>query len=102
MDEIFIAYWRAASARFRDDAFDLQGVPRDDGVGEQAEATGLVHVHLEIRGAELTLVSEEQRSGQAMRGLAAVELGLDCASGRTSLRVATTMAVVRVTLPTPE
>jgi hypothetical protein len=82
MDEIFVAYCRAAGAQFGDDALDLQRVPQNNGVGEQTEATGLVHDHLEVRGAELALVSEEQPSGQAMTGLATVKLGLDAQAER--------------------
>jgi hypothetical protein len=40
MDEIFVAYCRAAGAHFGDDALDLQGVPQNNGVGEQTEARG--------------------------------------------------------------
>ena len=82
MDEVFVTDRCAAGAQFRDDALDLQGVPQHDGVGQQTETTGLVHDHLEIRGAELALIGEEQPSGQAVAGLAAVELGLNAQAQR--------------------
>jgi hypothetical protein len=48
MDKVFVADCRAAGAQLGDDALDPQGVPQHDGVGQQAEATRLVHDHLEV------------------------------------------------------
>jgi hypothetical protein len=79
-------------AQFGDDALDLQGVPQHDGVGQQAETTRFVHDHLEVGGAELALVGEEQPSGQAVTGLAAVELGLDAEAERLVVQVAQDVA----------
>ena len=76
MNEVLVADRGAGGAQLGDDALDLQGVPQHDGVGQQAEATGLVHDYLEIGGAELALIGEEQPPGQVVAGLAAVKLSL--------------------------
>ncbi len=55
----------------------MDGVPHQHGVGEQAEAAGLVHHRLVVVGPEAALVGEEQRLGEDVAELAAVELQLD-------------------------
>ena len=60
-----------------DDARDMDGVPDQDGIGEQAEAAGLVHHLLVVAGAEAAPVGEEQRLGEDVAEFAAVELQLD-------------------------
>src|SRR3954447_12829025 len=92
MDEIFVADCRAFGTQFRNDALDLQGVPQHHSVGQQAEATGLVHDHFEVGGAELALIGEEQPPGQTMASLSAVELGLDAQAQRSIVQVAQDVA----------
>ena len=60
---------------------DLQGVPQDNGVGEQTEATGLVHIMSKVGGRNSPW-SAKLPSGQAMTALATVQLGLDAQAER--------------------
>ncbi len=75
--EVLVLHLVAVSAELLDDAADMDGVPDQHGVGEQAEAAGLIHYLLVVAGPEAALVGEEQRFGQDVAELAAVELQLD-------------------------
>ena len=92
MGKIGVGDGQAAGPQVGDDALHLHRVPQHRRVRQQAQATGLVHHHLVIAGAELALVGEEQPTGQGVAGFAAVELGLDQPAERRVVQVAQDVA----------
>ena len=73
------------------DRGDVDGVPDQHGVGEKAEAAGLVHDLLVVAGAEAAPIGEEQRSGEGVAELAAVKLQVDGVSERLVLNISQNM-----------
>src|SRR5271169_3403250 len=78
----------AAGTELLGDAAHVYGVPDQHGIGEQAEAAGLVHDLLVVAGAEVALVGEEDPSGEDVAELTAVELQLDGLAQRLLVDVA--------------
>ena len=56
------------------DLGNMHGVPDQDGIGKQAQATGLVHDLGKIAGTELPLVGEKYMPGYPLAMLPAIEL----------------------------
>src|SRR5664279_3569438 len=75
--QILVLHRVSGGTKLVDDAGDVDGVPDQHGIGEQAKAAGLVHHLLVVTGAEAAPVGEEQRFGEDVAELAAVELQLD-------------------------
>ena len=86
--QILVLHLVSGGTKLVDDAGDVDGVPDQHGIGEQAEAAGLVHHLLVVAGAEAAPVGEEQRFGEDVAELAAVELQLDGVTQRLLLDVA--------------
>src|SRR5215472_6319017 len=57
-------------------AVEIDGVPMDDGRGDQAEARGAEALVLERAVADLALAMEEHRATQRIAGLALIEPGM--------------------------
>src|SRR5271165_5224539 len=74
--EVLVVHRMAGGAELPGDAAHVHGVPDQHGIGEQAEAAGLVHDLLVVAGAEVALVGEKDPSGEDVAELAAVELQL--------------------------
>ncbi len=95
MDEFFVADCGAAGAQLRGDAFDLQGVPQHDGVGQQAEAPAL-----HAGGADAQAFLQEIRRRYCMVGT--IWLLIDRASAPTGHRtqaLATALGICMLWLP---
>lgn len=71
-----------------DDAVDVDRIPDEHGIREEAEATRLVHDFLVVPEAECALVGEEQPFGKRVTELAAVELKLNRPAERLLVNVA--------------
>ena len=85
--EILVVYGLASSAELIYDLLHMNGVPDHRSVGEQAQATGLVHDFVDVGIPEFAAVGEEQSFGQRMPMLATVQLKLDAASKRFFVNV---------------
>src|SRR5271165_7239258 len=70
-----------------DDTGDVDGVPHQHGIGEQAETAGLVHHLFVVAGTEAAPIGEEQRLGEGVAELAAVKLQLDGVTKRLFLDI---------------
>ena len=57
-------------------AIEIDGVPMDDGRGDQAEARGAEALVLKRAVADLALAMEEHRAAQRIAGLALIEPGM--------------------------
>jgi hypothetical protein len=66
----------------------MDGVPEDDGVGDEVQALGLVGLFLEGAAADLALVGEEEEVAERVHRFAVVELGADPAPEGLVLQVA--------------
>jgi len=67
----------ARSAQALDDLADAHRIPNQDGIGEQAQATRLVHDLVQIAGTELAAIGEEEAAGhQVVPMIPAVQLQL--------------------------
>lgn len=86
--EVLVLHLVPGGAELVDDASNVDGIPDQYGIGEQAEAAGLVHHLFVVTGAEAALVGKEQPLGKDMAELAAVELQLDGVAKRLLLDVA--------------
>jgi hypothetical protein len=67
--EIFIGDRRPTLTKRLNDLRHMQCIPNQDGVGDQAQATRLVHDFLVIADAELALVGKEDSPRQAVPGI---------------------------------
>src|SRR5271168_5192059 len=74
--QVLVLHLVSGGTKLVDDAGDVDGVPDQHSIGEQAEAAGLVHHLLVVAGAEAAPVGEEQRLGEGVAEFAAVELQL--------------------------
>jgi len=86
--QVLILHFVPASAELRDDAGDMDRVPDQHGVGQQAEAARLVHDLLVVAGPEVALIGEEQPLGQDVAKLPAVQLQLNGLAQRRLVNVA--------------
>ncbi len=74
--QIRIVNLLARCSQLPNDVADGDGVPDQNGIGEQAQTAGLVHDFLVITGAKLTAIGEEQPASQFMPRFASIELQL--------------------------
>jgi hypothetical protein len=66
----------ARRSQLPNDVADGDGIPDQNGIGEQAQTAGLVHDFLVVTGAKLTAIGEEQPASQFMPRFASIELQL--------------------------
>jgi hypothetical protein len=59
-------------AQAADDLGYMHGVPDQDGIGQQAQATGRIHDLGQIAGTEIPLVSDKYVSGYPLAMLATI------------------------------
>ena len=59
---------------------DVDGVPRDDGVGDEGEAFALEVLIVGLRPSNFALVREEDHPAEGVERFAFVDLGLDAAA----------------------
>jgi len=76
----FICQWRVVACEVLLDAADVDGVPCNDGVGEQVQAQGLGVLFVLVAFADFAAVGVEDVLAQGMDCFAFVELAVDTSS----------------------
>ena len=77
MSQGFILNYLPLCSQTFDDVIDLDSVPVEDGIGNQAQATGLIHDFLVITRRELALIGKENPAWELVAVFALIELKLN-------------------------